>query len=49
MTLEEAYHEKIIKASKCDFVRFIFQFKGEYYLVEWRYPKWSEPIKIRLL
>ena len=46
MTLDEVYLEKITLANKMKyFSRFIFEFQGKKYFVEWR-KMWSEPVEI---
>lgn len=50
MTLGETYNEMIIKANTNNLVRFIFQFEGEYFYVEWeKGMRWSDPVKIQML
>ena len=46
MTLDEVYLEKITFANRNKyFSRFIFEFEGKKYFVEWR-KMWSDPVEI---
>ena len=48
-TLNDVWLEKIESANLHNLTRFVFVYKLEYYISEWRKSKWCEPVKVRFL
>lgn len=48
-TLNDVWLEKIEAANLHNLTRFVFVYKLEYYISEWRKAKWCEPVKVRFL
>jgi hypothetical protein len=48
-SLKEVWHSKIEAANLHNLTQFIFIYKLEYYISEWRKSKWTDPVKVRFL
>jgi len=48
-TFNDVFLSKIEFANYHKLTRFIFVYRLEYYMSEWKKGKWSEPIKVKFL